>query len=124
MRQVVDAVTNAGFTPVRTGAPDGYELDFDEQGVLGAHFAVAGEAALRAFRTDSVLLFWFSDRGWSVTGFGEVRRLLPEDLVPAPHAVAQALATPPTDEGPSAGPPPFHLDPYTAVLAYLAPAHP
>ncbi|WP_331746753.1 DUF6292 family protein (plasmid) [Streptomyces halstedii] len=124
VRQVVDAVTNAGFTPVRTGAPDGYELDFDEQGVLGAHFAVAGEAALRAFRTDSVLLFWFSDRGWSVTGFGEVRRLLPEDLVPAPHAVAQALATPPTDEGPSAGPPPFHLDPYTAVLAYLAPAHP
>ncbi|WP_127452640.1 DUF6292 family protein [Streptomyces sp. B29(2018)] len=125
VRQVVAAVTDAGFTAVRTDVPGGYELDFDEQGVLGAHFVVGGEAAARAFHTDSALLFWFSDRGWSVTGFGKVRRLLPDDLVPAPHAVAQALVTPATDDGaPSARRPPLHLDPYTAVLAYLAPAHP
>ncbi|MFJ6752578.1 DUF6292 family protein [Streptomyces sp. NPDC091266] len=125
VQQVVAAVADAGFTVIRTSAPDGYELDFDEQGVLGAHFAVGGEAALRTFATDSVLLFWFSDRGWSVTGFGEVRRLLPADLVPEPRAVAQALMAPATESAaPLPSRSPLHLDPYTAVLAYLTPTRP
>ncbi|MEU4077643.1 hypothetical protein [Streptomyces venezuelae] len=124
VRQVVAAVTDAGFTVVATDTPDGYELGFDEQGVLGAHFAVGGETALRIFNADSVLLIWFSDRGWSVTGFGEVRPLLPADLVPEPQAVAQALVAPATeDEASLTSRPPLHLDPYTAVLAYLTPAH-
>lgn len=123
IQHVVAAVADAGFTVIANDTPDGYELDFDEQGVLGAHFALGGEAVLRTFATDSVLMMWFSDRGWSVTGFGAIRRLLPADLVPEPRAVAQALVAPATEEeAPPVSRPP-HLDPYTAVLAYPAPAH-
>lgn len=123
VQQVVAAVADAGFTVGGPAGLDGYELDFDEQGVLGAHFTVGGEAALREFATDSVLMIWFSDRGWSITGFGAVRRLLPADPVPNPHAVAQALLTPvPEENTDRISQRPNGSDPHVAVLAYLAPA--
>ena len=126
VQQVVAAVAAVGFEVGGDHDLDGYELDFDEQGVLGAHCRVGGELVRRRFGRDSILMMWSSDRGWAITGFGAVRRLLPADPVPAPAAVAQALLEPAAEEEVSwssgALRPPFDVDPYMAVLAYLEPA--
>lgn len=123
VQQAVAAVAAVGFEVGGDHGLEGYELDFDEQGVLGGHFAAGGELVRQRFGTDSILMMWSSDRGWAITGFGEVRRLLPAHCVPAPDAVAQALLEPAADEGDrwSAGVQrqPLDSDPYMAVLEYL-----
>ncbi|MEO3976727.1 hypothetical protein [Streptomyces sp. CAU 1734] len=114
---VVDAVRAAGFT-VDTELCG---LDFDVDGGLGAHFYAGGEAAERRFGRERVLVAWYDDRGWSVTGFGGHRPLLPGELVPAPQDLARALT-----EGGRAGDEreerialrPRDVDVYTAVLSY------
>ncbi|MFF8994007.1 hypothetical protein ACF09H_29585 [Streptomyces sp. NPDC014983] len=116
---VVDAVRAVGFT-VEGEAPCG--LDFDVDGGLGAHFYAGGEAAEHRFGRARVLLVWYDDRGWSVTGFGGHRLLLPDQFVPAPQDLARALA-----EGGQAVEQreerfalrPRDVDVYTAVLSYL-----
>ncbi|MFE1190070.1 hypothetical protein [[Kitasatospora] papulosa] len=120
---VVDAVRAAGFTVDGEEVPCG--LDFDVDGGLGAHFYAGGEAAERRFGRERVLVLWYDDRGWSVTGFGEHRPLLPGEYVPAPQELARALA----GGGQSADEcedrmmlRPRDVDVYTAVLSYLVPA--
>ncbi|MEV7157010.1 hypothetical protein AB0N77_20660 [Streptomyces misionensis] len=116
---VVDAVRAVGFT-VEGEAPCG--LDFDVDGGLGAHFYTGGKAAEHRFGRARVLLVWYDDRGWSVTGFGGHRLLSPDEFVPAPQDLAQALA-----EGGQAVEQreerfalrPQDVDVYTAVLSYL-----
>lgn len=117
---VVDAVRTAGFTVAGAGEEaDPYELDFDVDGILGAHFYAGGERAVHLFGRERVLLFWYSDRGWTVTGFGEQRLLLPGDFVPAPKDVARALGEPAADyDEMLIGMSPCDVDAYTAVLAY------
>ncbi|MFF4933315.1 hypothetical protein ACFY2H_31155 [Streptomyces griseofuscus] len=116
---VVDAVRAAGFT---VDGEEPCELDFDVDGGLGAHFYAGGEAAERRFGRPRVLVIWYDDRGWSVTGFGGHHLLLPGEFVPAPEDLARALA-----EGGQAADEreerialrPRDVDVYTAVLSYL-----
>lgn len=119
---VVDAVREAGFT-VDGEEPCG--LDFDVDGGLGAHFYAAGEVAERRFGRPRVLVIWYDDRGWSVTGFGGHRPLLPEHFVPVPQDLARALAggghaVDEREERTVLRP--RDVDAYTAVLSYLRPA--
>lgn len=121
---VVDAVRAAGFT---VGDQEPFELDFDVDGGMGAHFYAGGEAAVRLFGSTRVLLFWYDDRGWTVTGFGEQRPLLPDDFVPAPQDLARALGdrggTGREDQGGEAiRLRPRDVDVYAALLSYLSPA--
>ncbi|WP_432156117.1 hypothetical protein [Streptomyces sp. bgisy153] len=121
---VVDAVRAAGFTVVGE-EPCG--LDFDDDGGMGIHFYAGGEAAQRVFERERVLVVWYCDRGWTVTGFGGQRQLLPDQVVPAPQDLAVALlgCASPAEEEPHDERlrlRPRDVDVYSAVLAYLPPA--
>jgi hypothetical protein len=118
---VAAALLGAGFTVDAGKEPAEYELDFDDRGGLGGHFYVGGHPCLvHEFGASRLLMFWYSDRGWTITGFGEVLALLPGQTVPEPETVLQALRTRPPADG-SSRPllVPRDVDVYAKVLTYL-----
>jgi hypothetical protein len=118
---VADVLIGAGFTLTAGEESADYELDFDDRGGLGGHFYVGGHPCLASeYGASRLLMFWYSDRGWTITGFGEVLALLPGQIVPEPEAVLQALLEhpPATDPGrPRLAP--RDVDVYAEVLTYL-----
>jgi hypothetical protein len=118
---VAAALLSAGFTVDAGKEPAGYELDFDDRGDLGGHFYVGGHPCLtHEFGASRLLMFWYSDRGWTITGFGEVLALLPGQTVPEPETVVQALqARPPADDSSRPLLVPRDVDVYAKVLTYL-----
>lgn len=118
---VADVLIGAGFTLTAGEESADYELDFDDRGGLGGHFYVGGHPCLPSeYGASRLLMFWYSDRGWTITGFGEVLALLPGQTVPEPEAVLQALLEHPPATDP--GKPrlvPRDVDVYAEVLTYL-----
>ncbi|MGW1290106.1 hypothetical protein ACWD4N_42480 [Streptomyces sp. NPDC002586] len=112
----------AGFTVDGSEQLAAYELDFDDRGGLGGHFYVGGHPCLaHEFGASRLLMCWYSDRGWTVTGFGDSLALLPGQPVPEPAAVLQALLQRPPVIDPTRPPlVPRDIDVYTEVLAYVA----
>ncbi|MER0476995.1 hypothetical protein ABR737_01250 [Streptomyces sp. Edi2] len=137
---VVRALARAGFPVDITCEADGGEgwgVDFDTAGHLGAWVLLPGHPAPAHPDSDGTFLAWSSDRGWSSSPHHAdpsvpmstrlrhpPRALCPGILVPAPDEVARALGKASLDA--TAGevrwvrPADFHADAYSQVLAYLS----